>query len=392
MKYNFDNPPNRRGSGSIKWDVQENELPMWVADMDFETAPCIKEALQKRVEHGVFGYTDVYEDWYNAYITWWKQRHNFTIQKEWLVYASGVVPILSSAVRKFTTPGENVLIQTPVYNVFFNSIVNNGRNVLQSPLRYDGERYEIDFERLENDLSNPQTTLMILCNPHNPCGNIWSVDELGKIGEICEKYGVIVISDEIHCDITEPDREYVPFAAASEKCRKVGISCIAPTKAFNIAGIQTAAAYSANPILRHKIWRGLNTDEVGEPNVFAAIAPAAAFGGGAEWLDELREYISQNKKAVYKFLAENVPEIHAVPSEATYLMWLDCGKFTKDSIGFAAFIRRETGLYTSAGAVFGGNGNEFLRLNTACSRSTLCDGLSRLKRACEIFRKEDEKK
>ena len=250
MKYDFDTVVDRRGSFSYKWDVADHELPMWVADMDFQTAPEIKEALMERVKHGVFGYGIVPEEWREAYITWWKTRHNFKIEPEWLEFCTGVVPAISSAVRKLTTPGENVLIQTPVYNIFFNSIRNNGRNVLESPLIFNGKtrKYEIDFAQLERDLANPQTSMMILCNPHNPIGMIWDKDTLEKIGVLCKKYHVILLADEIHCDLTAPGLEYVPFASVSETCREISITLMAPTKTFNIAGLQTAAIMVPNEV------------------------------------------------------------------------------------------------------------------------------------------------
>ena len=243
MPYNFDEPVNRRNTHSLKWDVKEQELPMWVADMDFQTAPDIQEAIRERAAHGVFGYSIVPEEWYQAYMGWWERRHHFSMEKEWLVFCTGVVPAISSMVRKLTTAGENVLVQTPVYNIFFNSIVNSGRNIAENPLRYDGNTYQMDFEDLERKLSDPQTTLMILCNPHNPVGRIWSREELEQVGKLCRKYHVTVISDEIHGDLTSPGQEYIPFASVSENCKNTSITCMAPTKAFNLAGLQTAVPH-----------------------------------------------------------------------------------------------------------------------------------------------------
>ncbi len=379
MKYDFDTLIDRRNTGSLKWDVGADELPMWVADMDFQAAPAIREALQKRLDHGVFGYTDVPPEWADAYIGWWKERHHFTMERDWLIFCTGVVPAISSMVRKLTTPGENVLIQTPVYNMFFNSIVNNGRNVKESPLCYENGVYSMDFARLERDLSDPQTTLMILCNPHNPVGKIWDREILARVGELCARHHVTVISDEIHCDLTDPGREYVPFASASETCKQTSVTCIAPTKTFSIPGIQTAAVSVPDPFLRHKVWRGLNTDEVAEGNVFACDAAIAAFRHGGDWLDELREYIYANKQAVRKFLAAELPQLHLVPSEATYLLWLDCGKITGDAKPLADFIRKKTGLYVTSGGQYGAPGKQFLRVNIACPRARLLDGLNRLK-------------
>ena len=379
MTYDFDTPVDRRGTDSLKWDVAENELPMWVADMDFQTAPEIRQALMERMAHGVFGYSVVPERWYEAYIQWWKTRHGYTMERDWLIFCTGVVPAISSIVRKLTTPAEKVLIQTPVYNIFFNSILNNGRQVLESPLRYDGEAYGIDFADLEEKLSDPQTTLMILCNPHNPVGKIWDAETLRRIGALCKKYNVVVVSDEIHCDLTDPGTGYVPFASVSEECRENSITCIAPTKAFNMAGLQTAAVSVPNPVLRHKVWRGLNTDEVAEPNAFAVEAAVAAFTRGGGWLDALRSYLYGNKQRAAEFIREELPSIYLVPSQATYLLWLDCGRLGMSGEEIAETIRRETGLYLSEGSQYGSTGENFLRLNIACPRTVLEDGLRRLK-------------
>ena len=378
MQYDFDTPINRRNTNSLKWDVAEKELPMWVADMDFATAPEIQAAIRKRVSHGVFGYSEVPDEWYQAYISWWQKRHDFTMQKDWLIFCTGVVPAISSAVRKLTTPAEKVLIQTPVYNIFFNSILNNGRQVLESRLKYSFDQYEIDFEDLEQKLSDPQTSLMILCNPHNPVGKIWDKETLQRIGDLCWKHHVVVLSDEIHCDLTDPGTEYIPFASVSEKCRENSITCIAPTKAFNLAGLQTAAVMIPNSSLRHKVWRALNTDEVAEPNVFAVDAVIAAFTEGETWLDELREYIYENKKRTVEFVKENIPQIQVVPSHATYLLWLDCSSMAGSASDIAHHIRNKTGLYLSEGGQFGSCGEKFLRMNIACPRVTLEDGLKRL--------------
>ncbi len=404
--FDFDKLVDRRGTDSYKWDVKEGELPMWVADMDFETAPCVREAIEKRAAHGVFGYNVVPKEWYDAYQNWWETRHHFKIEKDWMIFCTGVVPALSSIVRKMTTVGENVLILTPVYNIFFNSIVNNGRNVVQCPLRYRPEgssiktvagygetvggvaadqEYVIDFTALEAALSNPQTTMMILCNPHNPVGRIWSREELAKIGELCKKHHVLVVSDEIHCDLTDPGKEYVPFASVSEACRENSITCIAPTKTFNLAGMQTAAVFASDPVIRHKVWRGLNTDEVAEPNTFACGVAVAAFTKGGPWLDALREYLSENKRIVREFLEEKLPMVHLVPSEATYLLWLDCRNYTKNSVELAEFIRKKTGLFVSDGAEYGKAGEPFLRLNVACPRERLTEGLSRLRDGLMAF-------
>lgn len=385
MSYDFDTPVDRRNTYSLKWDVKENELPMWVADMDFQTAPEVREAIQKRAAHGVFGYSIVPEEWYQAYIQWWERRHGFRMDAEWLIFCTGVVPAISSIVRKLTTPAEKVLVLTPVYNIFFNSILNNGRQVLESRLQYDGESYSIDYADLEAKLADPQTSMLIFCNPHNPVGKIWQAEELRKVGELCRKHHVVVVSDEIHCDLAEPGLGYVPFASVSEDCRDNSITCIAPTKAFNLAGMQTAAVCVPDPVLRHKVWRGLNTDEVAEPNAFAIQAAVAAFTRGGAWLDELRCYLHENKVWTTQYIQKEIPQLKVVASQATYLMWLDCSRLTDSSEELADVIRESTGLYLSEGGQYGGDGTHFLRLNVACPRSVLEDGLNRLKKGVEAY-------
>lgn len=380
MKYDFDSLQERFGTGSLKWDVKENELPMWVADMDFPAAPEIMEVITGRVAHGIFGYSIVPDEWYQAYQGWWERRHHFRMERDWLLFCTGVVPAMSSIVRKMTTVGENVLIQTPVYNIFFNSVINNGRNVVENSLLYDGYAYCMDFEDLEEKLANPQTTMMILCNPQNPAGRIWDREELERVGKLCLKHHVLVVSDEIHCDLTDPGKEYIPFASISEEFADNSITCIAPTKAFNLAGLQTAAVVVPNPVLRHKVNRGLNTDEVAEPNAFAAVAAAAALNKGEEWLDELRAYVYENKNYVSRFLKNELPQVKLVPSDATYLLWLDCRGLNVGSDELCDAIRQKTGLILSSGRTYGESGDGFLRMNVACQRKRVIDGCERLKR------------
>lgn len=385
MKYDFDTVYDRRATDSIKWKVGENELPMWVADMDFRTAPEIIDALEKRAAHGIFGYTDLTDEWYGAYVNWWKDRHGLTMERDGLTFCTGVVAAISSIVRKLTTPNENVVLMTPVYNVFFNSTVNNGCRVLESPLVYENGVYSVDFDDLEAKLADPQTTLMILCNPHNPIGKIWDKSTLALIGELCAKHHVTVISDEIHCDLTEPGSGYVPFASVSDTCKYNSITCIAPTKTFNLAGLQTAAVYVPDPVLRHKVRRGMNTDEVAEPNAFATVGAIAAFTRGGEWLDQLREYVSENKKLLFGYIEENIKEITPVRGRATYLCWLDISR-VGGSRSVADHIRRTTGLFVTAGAVYGGTGDGFLRMNVACPRSLLEDGMKRLEKGIKTYK------
>lgn len=380
MKYSFDIVNDRRNTNSLKWDIRENELPLWVADMDFQAAPEIQAELEKRCHHGVYGYTIVPKEWYEAYQEWWENEHHFKMERDWLIFCDGVIPAISSVIRHLTAVGDNIVAQTPVYNNIFTSILNNGRNLVENKLRYDGEHYSIDFEDLEEKLSDDKTTMMILCNPQNPAGIIWSKEELKRIGEMCFKHNVYVLADEIHCDITEPSYEYTPFASLNEMCRENCVMCISPTKTFNIAGLQTAAVAIPNASIRQKVNRGLNADEIAEPSFFAVTGAIAAFTKGGEWLKEAKQYIFQNKEVVEDYIEKELPQLKLVSSHATYLLWIDCSKVTNNSARLAENIRLKTGLVLSEGSIFKGNGEDFLRMNIACPRAMLMDGLQRLKK------------
>ena len=384
MVYDFDAVTNRSGTNAYKWEIGAGELPMWVADMDFPTAPAVREAIERRAAHGVFGYSVIPPAWNSAIVAWWQQRHAVIFSPESVIFCAGVVPAISSMIRKLTTPAEKVLVQTPVYNIFFNSICNNGRFPVENPLQRTADGYEIDWTDLEQKLSNPQVTLMLLCNPQNPGGIIWGREDLSRIGALCARYHVTVISDEIHCDLTDPGYDYVPFASASDTCRAISITCVAPSKAFNIAGLQGAAVIAADEALRHKVWRGLNTDECAEPNAFAIQAAIAAFTVGGEWLDALRMYIAANKAMVRVYLQQELPEITMVDGHATYLCWLDCRQISRDDLQLAADIRQKTGLFLSNGSQYGAAGAGYLRMNVACPRHMVEDGLDRLRRAVRL--------
>lgn len=383
MKYDFDSVTDRRGTDSLKWDVKENELPMWVADMDFKAAPEILDAVRERLDHGVMGYPVIPENWYDAYINWWNDRHGFRMKKEGLIFCIGVIPAVSSMIRAFTKPGSGVLIQPPVYNCFFNIIRGNGRVIKENPLLYKDGAYEMDFDDLDRKMSDPETSLMILCNPQNPTGRIWGKDELKRVGELARKHGVTVVSDEIHCDLTEPGKCYIPFGSASDVCADVGISCIAPTKTFNLAGLKTAAVYVSNPEIRAKVKQAFDTDELSEANSFATVSAIAAFEKGAAWLEELLKYVSENRRVTEDFLIKEIPQIKAVRGEATYLIWLDLSGLKGDVEKFGTFLRSKTGLFLSPGRIFGDQGKSFLRMNIACPRSVLMEGLTRLKNGVE---------
>ena len=382
--FDFDKVIDRHNTLSLKWDVADGELPMWVADMDFETAPCIVEALKKRVERSIFGYGIIPEEWYAVYMDWWGKHHGFDIEKEWLIFTPGVIPAISTAVRKFTTPAEKVIVQTPVYDIFFNSIINNGRRISENPLIYNEGTYSMDFDDLEKKMSDPLATMLLLCNPQNPAGKIWDTVTLEHVGELAKRHHVLVFSDEIHCDLTAPGCQYVPFASVSKVCRDNSITAVAPTKAFGIPGLHSAAVIVPEEGLRQRMNRALNTDEVAEPGAFAIESAVAAFSDeGWEWLTRLRDYIEENKKLVRSFIKEKLPKIRCTQQDATYLMWLDMSAYTDDSERLAEDIRKRTGLYLSAGSIYRGNGSAFLRMNVAYPRSLVEDGIGRLKEALD---------
>ncbi len=382
--FDFDTPVNRRGLYSMKWDVAEGELPMWVADMDFETAPCVKEALARRVENGTFGYTDIPQEWKDAYISWNRRRHHWDISEEQLIFTSGTIPAISSIVRRMTEPAEKVLFMTPIYNTFYNCVVNQGRRVEEFAMDYDQKTlsYSINWEKLEETMTDPMVRMMIFNNPHNPIGKIWDRETLEKVGRLAAKHHVLVLSDEVHCDLVTPGKEYIPFASVNEVNANNSITCISPSKTFNLAGLHSAAVVIPDEGIRQRVDRGLNNDEAAEPNAFAIQAAVAAFNEGEEWLGELNDYIQENRNYVSSFLAEHIPELKLIPAEATYLLWVDvsalessAGKKVDD---FAAFIREKTGLYISKGASYGKGGEKFVRINVACPKSYVEDGMQRL--------------
>lgn len=385
MKYEFDQLIDRRNTNSLKWNVKEDELAMWVADMDFQTAPCIREAVQKKAAFGIYGYSDIPEAYYTAYQSWWSRRYGFDMQREWMLFSSGVVPAVSSIIRRLTAPAEQVLILAPVYNIFYNSIRNNGRKVLTSNLVYENGDYHIDYADLKQKLAALQTTLMIICNPHNPIGKLWSREELAKINALCVKYHVTIVSDEIHCDLCAPGKAYIPFASVNGACRENSITCLSASKAFNLAGLQAACVVIANEALRHKVWRGLNNDEVAEPNVFACEAVTAAFQEGEEWLESLRRYLWANRKTAQHFLEKHIPQLHPVEAEATYLLWIDCTILHPFVDTLCDYLRAEQGLLVSKGSAYGTAGEDFIRMNIACPKEQLLEGLRRLKAGVEEF-------
>ncbi|MBR6494232.1 MAG: pyridoxal phosphate-dependent aminotransferase [Prevotella sp.] len=405
----FDKIVERRGTGCVKWDAEfpfgiddserEGLIPLWVADMDFEVAPAIREALQKRVEHGVFGYTTVQNSYYEAVVRWFERRHNWTIQREWIQYTTGVVPAISAVIKALTMPGERVLILTPVYNCFFSSIRNNGCEVVESPLvvRSSGVQefrssenpssllvppssiYEVNWSDFELKCADEKTTVFLLCNPHNPAGRVWTREELQRMNEICLRHHVRVVSDEIHCELVMPGHHFTPFGTVNPATDATApIICSSPSKSFNIAGLQMANIICADPETRRRIDRAININEICDVNPFAPLAVEAAYNEGEAWLDALNEYIFGNYQALCEFFAKNLPQLKVFQLEGTYLAWIDIAATGLSADEFEEKLLREAHVWVNSGTMYGTDG--YIRINLATQRSRLMEGLRRIEK------------
>ena len=383
MEYDFSRPTDRRGTDSYKWDSapEADIIPLWVADMDFETFPAITEALQRRVAHGIFGYTRVPEAYYEAVCRWFDKRHGWHINREHIIYTSGVVPAVSAVIKALTLPGDQVIVQGPVYNCFFSSIRNNGCEMVSNSLIYNKEelRYEIDFDDLERKLKHERARLMLLCNPHNPGGRVWTRDELTRVAELCHKYGVRVVSDEIHCELTLYDNEYVPFGSLPDELSRGSITCCSPSKAFNTAGLQIANIVCRDAKVRNRIDRAININEVCEVNPFGVIALQAAYSDdGYEWLTQLRKYISANYDLLLERFARELPKCKVMRMEGTYLAWIDCSELHISSDEIEEMLMHENKVWVNAGSMYGAEGAAFIRINMACTSELLNEGITRI--------------
>lgn len=388
MKYDFKTVVNRRHTDSVKWNVQDNELPMSIADMDFKTAPEIILAMQEKIKLGAFGYEEVGEDYFNAVSNWYQLEHGVNANPKWMIFATGVVPAISSIVRRVSQIGDNVLVQEPVYNIFYNSIENNGRHVLSSDLRYHDGKYEIDWQDLEKKLANPLTTLMLFCNPHNPTGIVWTRSEVEQIASLCQKYDVVLLSDEIHGDLVRDNVKYAPAFSVTKELRNNVISLVSPSKTFNVAALHAATVIIPNENLRNIVNRGLNSDELAEPNLLAIPVTIAAYTEGCNWLHRLLNIIDDNFTYAEREINKNLKTVKIVSGPATYLMWLDVSEISKDSKKLADYIRKETGLIVSPGSIYRGNGSQFLRLNLASPLPMVEDGIKRLITGIKNFSKK----
>lgn len=386
MKYDFDEIVPRRGSNSYKWDTAKDDgvLPMWVADMDFRTAPPIIDAMAKRVRHGIFGYTRVPQAYFDAVTGWFGERHGFTVQKDWILFTSGVVPALSAVIKALAEPGDKVIVQTPVYNCFFSSIRNDQCEMVANELIYKDGTYGIDFAGLEEKASDPKVKLMLLCNPHNPVGRVWKREELQRIGEICLRNNVTVVSDEIHCDLVYPGHTHIPFASISDEFLLNSVTCTAPSKTFNLAGIQVANIIAADEDKRWKIDKSLNINEVCEINAFAIEALIAAYTQGGEWLEELKVYLHDNYAILLEFFKKHMPHLPVLPLEATYLVWIDCSALGQTSGEIAEALLAKEKLRVNEGLMYGAAGEGFIRINIATQRENLIKGLEKIRNLYEI--------
>lgn len=382
MTYDFDKIISRRGTNCVKWDefTDPDIIPLWVADMDFETAPSVQQALLKRMQHGCFGYTLVPKSYYNATIQWFQHRHGWSIERPSFIYTSGVVPAISAIIKAVTSPGDKVLVQTPVYNCFFSSIRNNGCTLAENPLKMEGNRYEVDWQDFEAKCADPSVKVFLLCNPHNPAGRVWTCQELVQMGNICLKHGVFVISDEIHCEFVMPGHTYTPFASISEDFAMNCAVCLSPSKAFNIAGLQIANIIVKNEKVRKRVDKAININEVCDVNPFGVIALQAAYSAeGEEWLNQLCHYISDNYLMACQLFTEALPQCPVTTLEGTYLMWVDIRATGKTSRQVTDHLLRKAKVYVNCGTMYGeATGEGYIRINLATRRNLLEEGIMRI--------------
>ena len=381
MKYNFDEEVERRATGCVKWDESPlaDVIPLWVADMDFKAAPAILDAVKRRAAHGVFGYTVVEEDYYEAIISWFQRRHKWSIQREEILYTTGVVPAMSVAIKALTMPGEKVLILSPDYNCFFSSVRNNGCEVLETALKRVDDTFEVDWADFEVKCSDEKTTVFLLCNPHNPCGRVWTKAELKRMNDICLKYSVKVVSDEIHCELIMPGYKFQPFAAVSDNCRQNSVILNSPSKSFNIAGLQAANIICAQPEWRRRLDRAININEVCDLNPFGPVALKAAYNESEEWIDELNQYLWKNYCFLRDFIEERLPQWKLCRLEGTYLPWVDISAMGITAQQLCDRLLNEAKVWINPGTMYGPQtGEGYVRFNIATQRSRLEEALKRI--------------
>lgn len=387
MTYNFDEIIERRDTDSLKYDfaakrgMPDGLLPLWVADMDFRTPPCVIDALMEKSAHGIFGYSESREDYFEVLQGWFSRRFGWQIQPDWLVKTPGVVFAVCAAIRALTQEYDAVLIQQPVYYPFTESVEANSRKLIVNELVYDGSTYHVDFEDFEQKIEEHNVKLFILCNPHNPVGRVWTRDELIRMGDICAAHGVTVISDEIHADFIYPGHAHAVFANLKPEFETITVTCTAPTKTFNLAGLQVSNIFVANRTLRHRIRQEMNRCGYSQINVMGLVACKAAYQKGEDWLEALKGYLEDNLKYLRAYLQKHIPEIKLVEPQGTYLVWLDCKALKLSDKALDEFIVSRAKLWLDAGTMFGQGGSGFQRINIACPRSVLKQALEQLERA-----------
>lgn len=379
----FDRLISREDTHCVKWDAREamfgdkDVLPMWVADMDFMSPNPVVEAITRRAAHGVYGYTIATPGYYDAIAQWLLRRHGWLVETEWLQYSPGVVPALSLAVETFTQPGDKVILQSPVYHPFFDVITRHGREVLNNPLKLEDGRYNMDFDDLERTVDD-RVKMMILCSPHNPVGRVWTKDELSRLGEFCSRRGILVVSDEIHADLVYKPYIHTPYASVSEELSRHTITCIAPSKTFNIAGLKTSTVIIADATLREAYNKALNRHFLDLPSFFGVVALEAAYNHGEPWLEELIGYLHGNLEFLNQFVKDNIGRVDVIQPEGTFLVWMDFRSLGMEKKQLKQFLLREAGVALDQGYIFGPGGEGFARINIACPRSLLAEGLQRI--------------
>lgn len=392
MKYDFDRIIERRDTGSAKWDCVEavfgtkDILPMWVADMDFPIAKPITEALRERTEHDIYGYTQASPSVIEAVVNRMKQKYNWKVEPEWIVFTPGVVPALFAAIKAFTHPGDEIILQGPVYHPFWSAITANNCRVVNNQLQLIDGHYEIDFDDLASKTGSPRVKLMLLCHPHNPVGRVWSRAELSRMGEIIVKNNAIMISDEIHCELLFRGFKHIPFAAISAEFEQHCLVCMAPSKTFNLAGLGASTIIIPNKKLRDRFCAA-KTGFMPGPNIFGLVALEAAYRHGDEWLEQLLEYLESNLEFLMKYFTEKIPAIKVIKPEGTYLVWLDCRKLGTDAERLKTFMIEKAKVGLEDGTIFGAGGAGFERMNIACPRATLQEALKRIEMAVKDGRK-----
>ena len=389
--WNFDEPSNREGTNCIKYDLREeifgvkDVIPMWVADMDFKTPDFVIKSLQNRLDHEIFGYSFRPPEYFLSIINWLERRYNWRVEKEWICFCPGIVPALNLCTLAFTQPGDSIIVQPPVYFPFFSAVESHGRKLIYNRLKEADGKWVMDYDSLVAGIDG-KTKMIIICNPHNPTGRVWSQDELNKLAEICLNNNILILSDEIHCDLILPGFIHTPFASLNKNISENTITCIAPSKTFNLAGLSTSSVIISNPVLRKAFYKIVENLHIGNGNIFGTIASIAAYSHGHQWLDELLDYIDHNIDFVEDYCTKMIPEIIPVQPEATYMIWLDCRKFGITGKELQNFFVHRAGVGMNEGSTFGPGGEGFMRMNLATTHHTVMKAMEQIEKAVSSLR------